>query len=51
MKKSNLPDENITNTEDVLPENVKNLLSARIFKELTEDEQNEKEREKYENKN
>ena len=39
-----IPDDNIQNTEDPLPENVKNLILAQAFWELTDEDEDEKEK-------
>ena len=36
MENITISDDNITETENPLPENVKALISARVFKEITE---------------
>ena len=46
MTNNILPDDNIQNTEDPMPESVKNLISARVYKELTENDEKEKEKRK-----
>ena len=44
MTNNTLPDENIQNPENAMPESVRNLISARVFREITDDGQNEKEK-------
>ena len=39
-----IPDDNIQNTEDPIPENVKDLILARAFRELTDKDEDEKEK-------
>ncbi len=46
MTNNILPDDNIQNTEDPMPESIKNLISARVYKELTENDEKEEEKRK-----